>query len=267
MKKLVFLVIVVMFTMGLAQAQFQDILGPHNVNGHGCASCHAPHNGGAGNAGASSASGTTTIASEGTDYLWGRDFVSKDYGTFKVDSAALSTDPTIFHTAACLSCHDGAVTPVGMTGQSFEKVEIGGAQASGSSVNTYIGTDAQGLANDHPVHVAYNPSGYNWPGTLAAGVITWGTPTAPAVGWGTNPRTVRFYANATANLAMVECSTCHNPHAMNKVKIGSTVQTTKFFIRGWYNADSSASNSAAQFCRSCHFSKSNEYLGVTSTTL
>ena len=57
----------------MAQAGFQDILGPHNLNGHGCATCHTPHTGAQGNGG--------TNASTGTNYLWGRDFFPNSYTT------------------------------------------------------------------------------------------------------------------------------------------------------------------------------------------
>jgi hypothetical protein len=42
--------------------------------------------------------------------------------------------------------------------------------------------------------------------------------------------------------------------------------TSRFFVRGWYDSTNPNSNSATQFCRSCHYSKSNEAVGLNSTT-
>jgi hypothetical protein len=240
---------------------FQDILGPHNVSGHGCASCHAPHSGAMGNGG--------TNAGTGVTYLWGRDFVTGTYQTFggetmTVPSSFSESDP-LFHTAACLSCHDGSVTIAGMTGQSFETV------AGGFHVPTYLNTDGYSLRNDHPVDVPYNCGGYNWACTIdATGAVTWPTDNFSSV-YG---HPIRLYgvaaaAGATSGSAYVECSSCHNPHSMNRVKqkISGTNQflPSAFFVRGWYD-NSGASNSPTQFCRSCHYSKSNENVGINSTT-
>lgn len=262
MKRIIFLLVVLAVAASPAAfAQFQDILGPHNVNGHGCASCHTPHSGAAGQ-------GIGGDPSTGVNYLWGRDFIAKTYYGFDGDdftttSSYTATDP-LFHTAACLSCHDGSVTIAGMTGQSFETVY-------GNKVTTYLATDGYSLTNDHPVHVKYTPGGYNWPGTVGTdGKVVWDTTDAGTVNFSnTYGRPVRFYSVA-GDGAYVECSSCHNPHSMNKAryKIGATtvIYPSKFFVRGWYNADNPASNSATQFCRSCHYSKSNEYVGVMSTT-
>lgn len=298
MKKLMlFLLIIAVFTFcGAAMAQV-DILGGHNVNGHGCAACHTPHNGAAGNGGASADADT------GNAYLWGRTFVNATYShmnhgattaeTFTVNKANALTNETLFHTAACLSCHDGAIHPVGMTGTSLETVD------GTNTAPTYIGTgDVAGanLQNDHPVHVPYLPnpapakctnpappappicSAYNWPSTLSAGALTFtaGVPSgavadvnaAFAASYG---RPARFYADAATNEAMVECSTCHNPHAVDVAKgtfagTANAVKPARFFMRGWYDSVNPASNSATQFCRSCHYSKSNENYGRTVPT-
>src|SRR6266513_4451771 len=120
MKKFMFLALTIVLALTMS-AVAQDVLGPHNVNGHGCASCHAPHSGGAGNGGATS--------SGSNNYLWGRDFVVKSYtgwsGNTIAVTATLTTNDPLFHTAACLSCHDGSATIVGMSGTSFESVDGG----------------------------------------------------------------------------------------------------------------------------------------------
>jgi hypothetical protein len=77
MNKLVFALVLAVACSGIAVAQgftiADDVLGAHNVNGHGCASCHAPHSGAVGNGG--------TDASTGQVILWGRDFISQTYTT------------------------------------------------------------------------------------------------------------------------------------------------------------------------------------------
>jgi len=61
----------------------------------------------------------------------------------------------------------------------------------------------------------------------------------------------------------ITCTTCHDQHDMPYFSTpNGAVKPTRFFVRGWYNPGSSAtSNSAAQFCRSCHADKSNEAKG------
>ncbi|HEX3322845.1 MAG TPA: hypothetical protein VHR84_19210 [Terriglobales bacterium] len=261
MKKALFILLAVMFAIGIAAAQ-NDVLGPHNVNGHGCVSCHAPHSGPAG------LNPASTNAAQGDVYLWGRDLVAKGYTvfggtTFTVPAAITDETDTLFHTAACLSCHDGSVTVAGMTGKSLEDVD------GNAGINTYIGKDD--LTNDHPVHVAYAASAYNWPVTIDAnGTLTWGTDTNSTNFKNSYGRTVRFYGNAATHAAMVECTTCHNPHLEAAYKgtvkgVANTVVPSKWFIRGWYN-EAPGSNSTTQFCRQCHFSKSNEYVGQTVPT-
>jgi len=262
MKKAMFILFVMLFAIGMASAQqlTGDILGPHDVNGHGCASCHAPHTGAQGNRG--------TNAGAGENYLWGRDFYATTY-TFNdgstatiTNSGAFAATDTLFHTAACLSCHDGNQTQVqGMTGLSVETVE-------GGSVTTYLNDGSESLKNDHPVHTVYTPGGFNWPGTVNAdGSITWGTDADTTEFQKNYGRPFRLYASTSGPEGVgsyVECTTCHNPHSVNYSKskyLGVTqVKPTNFFVRGWYNTDNPNSNSGQQFCRSCHYSKSNEYV-------
>lgn len=261
MKKALFILLAVMFAIGVAAAQ--DVLGPHNVNGHGCVSCHAPHSGPAG------LDPTSANAAQGDVYLWGRNLKAATYNVFggtTISVPAIITDETdpLFHTAACMSCHDGSVTVAGMTGKSLEDVD------GKTGITTYLANDD--LKNDHPVHVAYTASTYNWPVTIDAnGTLTWGTDANSTAFKTSYGRTVRFYGTKNnGGQAMVECTTCHNPHLENKYKgtvanVAGNIVPSKWFIRGWYN-EVPSSNSATQFCRQCHFSKSNEYVGVTVPT-
>ena len=266
MKKALFILFVMMFAVGMAVAQQYtgDILGVHNVNGHGCASCHAPHTGAKGNGGSN--------AQSGENYLWGRDFVAGSYtlndgSTMTVANTVFAATDPAFHTAACLSCHDGSVAIAGMTGTTTEVV------SGGFHVPTYLNDGTESLKNDHPVDVPYDPTtSFNWPGTVDStnGVITWTATTASNAFQNNYGRPFRLYATASGREGFgsyVECSTCHNPHAENYSKstyngVKNTVKPSNFFVRGWYNTDNSASNSGQQFCRSCHYSKSNEYMNI-----
>jgi len=100
-------------------------------------------------------------------------------------------------------------------------------------------------------------------------------------------------ATTTAG-AYIECTTCHNQHVMgggnseymyqpqtwvstpanqNCVVSGnannpycgsygsngnSSYKVTRFYIKGWYDSQNPASNSATQFCRQCHAGEANE---------
>src|ERR1700745_4504130 len=128
MKKLLFILFIITMAVGIASAQ-TDVLGAHNVNGHGCASCHAPHSGAQGNGG--------TDASTGQVILWGRDFINQTYTTeagntfttppnnagFTNRTGANALTDKLYRTAVCLSCHDGAVTVQGMTGHTVETID------------------------------------------------------------------------------------------------------------------------------------------------
>ncbi|MGI9104275.1 MAG: hypothetical protein ACR2IF_17680 [Terriglobales bacterium] len=259
MKKVIFLMLIVMFAVGMAMAHlpsgWTDILGPHNVDGHGCASCHTPHSGAAGNGGTRTSS----------PLLWGRDFVQKSYTNLSGDTIDLTSAQTtltsdsqvLFHTAACLSCHDGSVTIAGMTGNTLEKT------ADGATPTTYVGKDD--LTNDHPVHVAYKPgsTNHNWNGTVDVnGKLTFSDTSAFNTNYG---HPARFYGDTTnGGTAWVECSSCHNPHSAVAKGADGNYHVAAFFMRGPYNPTTPGSTSAVQFCRSCHFSKSNENYGVSS---
>ncbi|MBZ5722509.1 MAG: hypothetical protein LAO03_19380 [Acidobacteriia bacterium] len=246
---------------GVAIAQ-QDILGPHNLQGHGCATCHAPHTGAQGLGGKD--------ASTGVNYLWGRDFFPNTYTTFGngtlVTLSSYSSTDVLFHTGACLACHDGNVTVAGMTGQTFETV-------NGVQVPSYLNKDGYSLTNDHPVHVPYVPGSRNWPGSVDVnGNIVWDTTDSYVANfYNTYGHPARLYGVPGNSGPSIECSSCHNPHATFNTQMSTGNKTvlyvkTAMFVRGWYDEGNANSNSATQFCRSCHYSKSNEYAHVNSTT-
>lgn len=325
MKQLMLLVlmIAVLTFAGAAVAQVTaDVLGAHNVGGHGCASCHQPHSGACGNTKLSGDTGCDDTT--GTLALWGRGWIAKTYtlisgGTFTTPSTTAGfiggTSDPLFDTASCLTCHDGSVTVAGMTGHSVEPNNDAGFPP------TWFGTEVASptFSNMHPVHTTYSCGSYNWDCTVnsTTGKIYWGNSTAQMAFINNYGRGASFYAagvggttvggsngnGATASTtagAYIECTSCHNQHVMgdgnaeykyqpstwvstngsctvgsnaNNPYCGSygnngnsTYKVTWFFVKGWYDAHSATSNSAAQFCRQCHAGESNEFnnqFGVT----
>jgi cytochrome c553 len=110
---------------------------------------------------------------------------------------------------------------------------------------------------------------YNWDCTVAAnGTILMNGPNSAA--FVTN---YGFFVQTAAynNTPTVQCTTCHNQHLMNVVKVTtgsnsglpSGYYATMFFIRAPYNPASTTagSNQTAQFCRQCHGGEGNESNG------
>jgi hypothetical protein len=212
------------FTVALSA---QD-LGPHDINGLGCLSCHTSTN--------------VDPSNVAATYLWG-DFNNTTYSTYGGGTLTAGPDMTDrdpqFYSAACLVCHDGAVT--------------GSCSKFGIS-----------LSDDHPVNVPYRlGTDGHWPGTVTAKGVRF-LPGNFDVVYG---RAVRFYV--ASGTPYVECSSCHDPHqySVAPVTINGhlSMKPTAKFVRGWYDR-SPGSNSTSQFCRSCHFEMSNEASGILSMT-
>jgi len=288
MKKAILVTIMVlavgMFAVAQIQAPTSDVLGAHLNYGRGCAGCHAPHSGARGNG------FSTTDQTSGDDALWGQN-VQPLYGqTFQtggtyrngtIGSYALtfpstlqSNDPVALDTMTCLSCHDGNIATGGhMLNQVYESLP---ATYGPNKPPTLLGHDGNTVGdylNDHPVgdNATVGCGGqYNWDCTIAAnGSILM-----------TGPNSSHFVQNygffvqtvAYNNLPTVQCTTCHNQHVMNVVKVtngpNSGLPTgyyaTMFFIRAPYNPAnnlSGTSNQTAQFCRQCHGGEANESNG------
>jgi hypothetical protein len=249
MRKATYLLLAAMLVLSApAWAQWSDpLLGPHNVAEKGCKACHAPHNGSVMNGGSDKATGEI--------YLWGREFKVGTYYTFDYDAtnnpgatfttvANPSHTDTVIHTQMCLSCHDGGISEATM------------------SSDAQLPNDGYSLMNDHPVHTIYAPATaqrpYNWNITITSGRASFVDTTWVA------GHPARFYVDAAGTNAYIECSTCHNPHSMNRavVRIGgvNVVKTSSRFVRGWY--DPADGKSKSDFCRSCHYSKTDVFDGT-----
>jgi len=191
-----------------------------------------------------------------------------------------------FVIAACLSCHDGNVAKVGMMkGTAVETVTIGGASFNPPTLLGAQGQAAYNYNNDHPVGpqaVVSCGGQYNWDCTVNANgsisfngpnssqfianyfdVTKYGAISAIVKVAGTVVTSSNGITSFTSN-SWVTCTTCHNQHNMQYFNAGGTVgyKPTHFFVRSWYDPGNAAtSNSAAQFCRSCHGGESNESAG------
>jgi cytochrome c553 len=287
------------FASAQIAAPATDVLGAHLNYGRGCAACHAPHSGAYGNGAAKTADPTS-----GADALWGEDVGSLFGKTITTGGAhggsyadALPTTwaagtPDVSGLLTCLSCHDGNYAKGAMMkNQVYETLPpTYGTQnpiptllsnvSNGNAAGTYL--------NDHPVGLNATVSctgQYNWDCTEAAGVISMNGPASSRF-----TQNYGFFVSLSAynGTAVVTCTSCHNQHLMNVVKVtqctpsvGPPVVTctnksglpsgtyaTMFFLRGPYNPASTTagSNQTAQFCRQCHGGESNEMNGGTAGT-
>jgi len=279
MKKLI-IAVTVLALASLAMAQIgvitSDVLGAHLNYGRGCAACHAPHSGAAGNGAAKTPQLTAN------SYLWGQDTTSLlgKSMTFSGNTvvnlpAALSAGtPDVSGVLMCLSCHDGNYA----TGAMMKNVvyeTLPGTYGTSNSIPTLMGAEG-GLAvgdysANHPVglNAVLSCGGqWNWDCTETNGKISMNGPQSSqfVTDYG-------FFVSPSAynNTAVVVCTTCHNQHIMNTVKVTNGPKSglpsgnykTMFFLVGPYNPGSTTagSNQTAQFCRQCHGGESNEMGG------
>lgn len=298
MKRIALVLIVTLAVAGIAAAQVtsptQDVLGAHNVYGRGCVACHAPHSGAAGNGGAAKTN-NVQYALWGQDMtpLYGQTLAFGDNGEFTVTlpdySTTVPSSPSegYFGIITCLSCHDGNLAKSGMLkGTTVETVTIAGATFNPPTLLGNDGSGAGNYLNDHPVgpEAKFSCGGqYNWDCTVNAdGSISFTGAAGQAfiadyydvtAGSGPVKHLVKVPGSTTSGTTVtsnswVTCTTCHDQHDMQYFTAGkdsngvAIIKPTHFFVRGWYDpGNTTTSNSAAQFCRSCHGGNSNEMHG------
>jgi len=295
-KQFAILLLVILWLAKFAAAQVtsptEDVLGAHNVYGRGCVACHAPHNGVPGN-GAKSSKNSGRIA------LWGQDLTPhygisltsgvNPHGGFSATvpetnrgGLPSSSGAGYSDLLSCLSCHDGNLAPSNMMkGTTVETISIAGTTFNPP---TLLGRDESttgSYLNGHPVgpDATISCGGQKgWDCAINAdGSVTFAGPKGRAfiadyldVTAGDGPlnhlvKVPGSTVNGTRVMSKswITCTTCHDQHDMPYFSTANgAVKPTRFFVRGWYNPGSSAaSNSAAQFCRTCHADKSNEAKG------
>jgi len=304
MKRNLLITLMFLATGGYAVAQIgaaptTDVLGAHLNYGRGCAGCHAPHSGAAGNGGTYNGnSGVVALWGQDTTPLLGAVLTFGDKGSTRnynetLPGTFLATTPDVKDTLLCLSCHDGNLTSVAMMkDQVYETVT--GKGYNSTTIPTLLGKDGT-YNNDHPVGLATKFGcgvPYNWDCTLTAGSSTTKATITPG------PNMLKFINNYgffveldnNAGTPVVNCTTCHNQHVMNVVSVTTNngaltttsdlvangvatglptgYYTTMFFIRAPYNPNTTttASNQDTQFCRQCHGGESNEMNNATVAT-
>ena len=284
MRKLSIALIIVLAVASSAMAQIttptSDVLGAHLNYGRGCAACHAPHSGAWGNG--ANASGDTQ---SGEIALWGQDVGNlygkvittgqSEHGSYveTLPSTWDSTRPDTANILTCLSCHDGNYAQGAMMkNQVYETLPA--SYGTFNKIPTLLGNDGNAKGdylNDHPVGLNATIScggQYDWDCTLTAGKISMTGPGSSAF-----VKNYGFFVRPSAynNTAVVTCTTCHNQHVMNVVKVtnGATsglpsgIYATMFFLRAPYNpgTTTAGANQTAQFCRQCHGGEANEMNG------
>lgn len=285
-------------TAGFAAAQIgnptSDVLGAHLNYGRGCAACHAPHSGvyGNGNVGnPDTTSGNIALWGEDVASLYGKTIISgqSEHGTVTetLPGSITAGTPDVAGILMCLSCHDGNyATGAMMKNKVYETLPP--TYGSLNDVPTLLGRDKGATGNylnDHPVGIGADGAAmtcggtYDWDCNIDANgnVLMNGTNSLQFV------KNYGFFVRPAVYGAKpyVVCTTCHNQHLMNvvKVKQGTTIKTdgtltnnsglpsgnymTMFFVRAPYNPASgtAGSNQTAQFCRQCHGGEANEMNG------
>ena len=287
MRRIILLIVGFVVGTGSMAAQIvsptTDVLGAHLNYGRGCTACHAPHSGSSGN-------GLTRLnaSDSGNTALWGED-VSALYGkTIRtgggkfvevLPSSMAAGTPDVGGMLTCLGCHDGNYAQSAMMRNSVYEV-LPATYGSSNAIPTLLGSSGPNTGNyinQHPMGLSarINCGGEGgWDCTEADGVVSMRGPNAS--------RFVHNYGffvkpGSYNGTAVVLCTTCHDPHTMNVVKITSTSNSglpqgsyaTMFFLRAPYNPNDTnpMSNQTAQFCRQCHADKSNEMNGSTAGTV
>jgi len=285
MKKSFLVLLMVLAVAAFAAAQIQaptsDVLGAHLNYGRGCAACHAPHSGAWGNG--ANKSGDTTA---GTSILWGQDvgaLFSKTIITGSTNGSTGYTEvlpanmtvgtPDVNGLLTCLSCHDGNyATGAMMKNQVYETLPA--SYGSFNKIPTLLGANGDGANSylaTHPVglNATVGCGGqWNWDCVETNGVVAMSGPNSSQF-----VKNYGFFVSLSAynNTAVVTCTSCHNQHLMNVVKVTNGAKSglpsgayaTMFFVIGPYNPASgtAGSNQTAQFCRQCHGGEANESNG------
>ncbi|HEY2860963.1 MAG TPA: hypothetical protein VGJ21_21315 [Terracidiphilus sp.] len=304
MKRNFFIALILMGAAGFAAAQITtpttDVLGAHLNYGRGCAACHAPHSGAAGNGilkSGDTGSGNVALWGEDVGNLYGQTIVTgkSEHGSYSetLPGSLTAGTPDVSGVLMCLSCHDGNyATGAMMKNKVYETLP---SSYGSGAIPTLMGADMTGSAgnylNDHPVgNQALVTCGgaYDWDCNISAsGKILMNGPKSSLF-----IQNYGFFVSTSAvnNQPAVMCTTCHNQHVMNVVNVktsgvtftgsgatgtvtGSTglpvgTYATMFFLRGPYNPNdpNTATNQTAQFCRQCHGGESNEMNGSTAGT-
>jgi len=245
MKKLLLLVVSMLLLGTLGFAAEDAVLGVHDLQmtytgggtplNLGCRSCHVPHGGSIKGV---SPAGYNTIYGGGANnpltgqfLLWDKNLITFSYNTYNsptmLDGATPipnptggvtltppndTTDPQMY-SYLCLSCHDGTVASLNLS-----------APLDPLYYLTNGNTGLQ-LTNDHPINIDMGPLNHSLLNTLAPAYetpanVTAGTSSTVAV---PNEVPLPLYTldgGFGSTPSVIECSSCHNPHAQPNVPNG-----------------------------------------------
>ncbi len=284
MKKTLTIVFMILAVASFAAAQVnvgaatQDVLGAHLNYGRGCAACHAPHSGAWGNGANKSGdtvSGQAILWGQDTGNLYGQTITTAGGRVEVLPTAAefvADTQPDVNGLLTCLSCHDGNWAEGAMM-QNKVYETLPPTYGKYNNIPTLLGNDGDGAGNyiaNHPVGLNATVAcggQWNWDCTETNGTIVMNGPNSSVF-----QKNYGFFVNLSAynNTAVVTCTSCHNQHVMNTVKVTAAKSglppnyyATMFFLVGPYNPASgtAGSNQTAQFCRQCHGGEANESNG------
>ncbi len=282
MKKSFLVLLMILAVAAFAAAQGpnyappSDVLGAHLNYGRGCAACHAPHSGAWGNGANKSGdptSGQSILWGQDTGNLYGKTIITAGNTVEVLPASMALTTPDVNGLITCLSCHDGNYAEGAMMkNQVYETLPT--TYGTFNKIPTLLGNDGDGAGNylaNHPVGLNATVScggQWNWDCVETNGTIAMTGPNSSQF-----VKNYGFFVGLTAynNTAVVTCTTCHNQHIMNVVKVtngpksglATGTYATMFFVIGPYNPASGTggSNQTAQFCRQCHGGEANESNG------
>jgi len=287
MRRSVFTAVMLLTAAGCSVAQITapstDVLGAHLNYGRGCTACHSPHSGAMGNGkseGSAPDSGTMALWGEDASGLYGKTIITGGGKFVEVLPASLSAGtPDVEGILMCLTCHDGNYAHRAMMKNSLYE-QLPATYGTSNSIPTLIGGGRLGRStylSEHPVGLSATVrcgGDSDWDCTEINGELH--------MNGANSSRFVNNYGYfvkpaSYGNTAVVMCTTCHEPHMMNVVKVGKNSMSglpagnyaTMFFLRAPYNPNDTnpMSNQTAQFCRQCHADKSNEVNGSTARTI
>jgi hypothetical protein len=287
MKPNLLLTLIVAAAAPFAAAQIvspsEDVLGAHLNYGRGCAACHSPHSGAAGNGQErlfSSASSANALWGEDATGLYGQTITTGGGKYVEVlPTSMTSGTPDASGMLTCLTCHDGNYAASAMMKNRVYE-SLPSTYGRSNDIPTLLGLGTSGTS----AYLSQHPMGLS--ATVSCGGETdWDCSEINGQIRMQGAQASRFVNNygffvklgSYNNRAVVVCTTCHDPHSMNAVRVTNHTNSglppgtyaTMFFLRAPYNARDSnpQSNQTAQFCRQCHADKSNEMNGGTAGTV
>lgn len=210
---------------------------------------------------------------------------SHDWANYPVPTSPTYTDAT----KTTLVYVGGSELPndwggISADGKGYEGGEVGGVgRTKFTATGANNGWENGSLMNSHPVHAVYPGAGspavnYYWRISVDANQnVTFNDTLFALDPANANAKGHGAKLWAKGGVAYVECTSCHEPHRLTSYAYkngGNWVvggnNSTSYYIRGAWTNDGTGTEATgrttpdgranAAFCRSCHFSKAQEYI-------